>query len=60
MLADSPYSDLEIVAESWSKQSFTGIRALPEVLMHGFRQQALCETVLRGMSVAAADLVLFV
>ena len=46
--ADSPYADLELVADSWSKCSFTGVRALPEVLEHGFRQRSLCETVLRG------------
>ncbi len=47
--ADCPYGDLESVADSWSKRSFSGIRALPEGLEHGFRQQSLCETVLRGV-----------
>jgi len=48
--ADSAYADLEVVADSWSKRSFSGIRALPEVLEHGFRQQSLCETVSKGKS----------
>ena len=46
---DSPFADLEAVADSWSKRSFSGIRALPETLEPGFRQQALYETVERGM-----------
>ncbi|DBB12886.1 TPA: hypothetical protein ACH3X3_005647 [Trebouxia sp. C0006] len=45
---DSAYADLEVVADSWSKRSFSGIRALPQVLEHGFRQQSLCDTVSRG------------
>lgn len=52
--ADSAYADLEVVADSWSKHSFLGIRALPEVLEHGFRQQSLCETVSRG-TIAVTD-----
>ena len=46
---DSPFADLEAVADSWSKRSFSGIRALPEILEPGFRQQALYETVVKGM-----------
>ena len=47
--ADSPFAELETVSDSWTKQSFTGIRALPENLEHGFRQRALYEIVMRGM-----------
>ena len=47
--ADSPFAELEQISDSWTKQSFTGIRALPENLEHGFRQRALYETVMRGM-----------
>ena len=51
LYADSPYAELEAVTDSWTKQSFTGIRALPEALEHGFRQKALYETVMRGEAV---------
>lgn len=50
--ADSPYAEVEAVSDSWTKQSFTGIRALPEGLEHGFRQRALYETVMRGVSLS--------
>ena len=49
VLADSPFADVEIVADSWTKQSFSGIRALPQSLEPGFRQQALYDSVMRGM-----------
>lgn len=54
--ADSPYAELEAVLDSWTKQSFTGIRALPEALEHGFRQKALYETVMRGVLIHNHDL----
>lgn len=49
VFADSPFADVEFVADSWNKQSFSGIRALPQSLEPGFRQQALYDTVMRGM-----------
>ena len=48
VLADSPFADVEVVADSWTKQSFSGIRTLPHSLEPGFRQQALYDTVKRG------------
>lgn len=50
VLADSPFADAEVVTDSWTKQSFSGIRALPQSLEPGFRQQALYDTVKRGIT----------
>lgn len=47
--ADSPYAEIEAVSDGWTKQSFTGIRALPESLDHGFRQRALYQIVMQGI-----------